>query len=255
MLKRIRLSEREITTWARISNRMPIRTNRNGIIEEFSGYFDRKYFHLTSYDENLMPMIPKSFSPRRLKMTQFSKQADVVMIFSLFPDSYPAHQKRRNFIYYDIRTLHKSSLSPSMNALAGWDVGVYSKAYHYFILSLYADLEDKHSNSTEGIHAAALGGNWQVVFHGFAGIRVVHDMPMFKPSLPAALNAIKLNMKYRDWKLHIEVRKNRLKILPVSGRNKTLEVCIEGRVRKLKRGVTSVFELTGEVINTCGLPR
>ncbi|MBN1871116.1 MAG: glycoside hydrolase family 65 protein [Candidatus Omnitrophica bacterium] len=255
MIKRIKLREKEIAGWARISNRMPIRANRNGIVEEFSGYFKRKYFHITSYNDNLMPMIPKNLSPRHMKMTQFSKQADTVMIFTLFPDSYPAHHKRRNFVYYDIRTLHMSSLSPSMCALAGWDVGVYSKAYHYFIISLYADIENKHGNTFEGIHAAASGGNWQVVFHGFTGIRVIHDTLTFKPCLPAALKSITLKMRYKDWTLDVEVGKKKLKILPHSNKSKTLEVSVEGCMKKLKRGVKSVFELTGEIINTCGLPR
>ncbi len=242
LLKRLKLRESEIRAWARISNRMPVRANRSGIIESFSGYFNRKYMPIRELDHNFMPEIPKHMTPRQLKGTQFLKQADTQMIFHLFPDSYPLSQRRKNFVYYNRRTLHKSSLSPSMGALTGWDAGYYDKAYHYFVFSLYGDLEDKHGNTREGIHAASSGGNWQVVFYAFAGIRVSGGVLTINPSLPRQVNSMRLKVRFRQWILNIAVSKDHVKILPYSEKESALRVQVYGRSRALRNGKNSVFE-------------
>ncbi|MBL7071652.1 MAG: glycoside hydrolase family 65 protein [Candidatus Omnitrophica bacterium] len=242
LVKRIKLRESEIENWARVSNRIPIRVDRNGIIECFNGFFKRKYMPIRELDHNFMPTLPKKISPRQLKTTQFVKQADTVMIFHLLPDSYPLSQRRKNFDYYDKRTLHKSSLSPSMCALTGWDAGSFDKAYHYFLFSLYGDIENKHGSTDGGIHAASLGGNWQMVFHAFAGIRIKGGVLTINPSLPREVNAIYLNIKFRKWVLGITVSKNKVKILPSSKDEPALRINIFGKSRGLRNGKVSVFE-------------
>lgn len=246
MVKRINLREGEIRNWARISNRIVTPSTKNGVIEAFSGFFDRKYLPIEELDDNLMPMLPKHVPLRQIKRTQFVKQADTLMIFHLFPGSYPLSQRRKNFIYYDRRTLHKSSLSPSMHALTGWEAGFREKAFHYFIFSLYGDLEDKHGNTTQGIHAASLGGNWQVVFHAFAGIRVIDGILTINPSLPPGVNALRLKTRYRDWLLNMEIGKKSVKILPRSKESSRAAISVYGKIRKLKEGKPSMFELHGK---------
>jgi kojibiose phosphorylase len=55
-------------------------------------------------------------------------------------------QKRANFEYYEARTLHTSSLSPSIHAIIGIEVGDTTRAVQYFERSVLVDLTD-----TEGI--------------------------------------------------------------------------------------------------------
>ena len=242
MAKRIKVRESEIKNWAKISNRIYVRVNRNEIIESFSGFFRRKYIPIRELDDNFMPLIPKRLSLRKIGRTQFVKQADTLMLFHLFPQNYPPSQRKKNFIYYDKRTLHKSSLSPSMHALTGWEAGVCDKAFFYFIVSLYGDLEDKHGNTEEGIHAASLGGNWQVVFHAFAGIRVLGGILAVNPSLPPDVNSMYLQTRYRGWLVKIKAGKSKVKILLVSGDGQMLKISVYGKTRVLKKGKLSVFE-------------
>jgi kojibiose phosphorylase len=243
MVERIKLREGEIRNWARISNRIAISVNKNGIIEAFSGFFKKRYLKIRELDDNFMPTLPKSVPLRQIKRTQFIKQADTLMIFNLFPEKYPLSQKKKNFIYYDRRTLHKSSLSPSMYALTGWETQFYDKAFHYFIHSLYGDLENKHGNTQEGIHAASLGGNWQVVFHAFAGIRVLDDILTINPSLPPGVNSLHLKSRYRQWLLQIQISKKSVKIFPTSDISEKLKISVYGKLRELKNQKLSVFTL------------
>jgi len=254
MIKRIRLREGEVRNWARISNRIHIKTNRSGIIEAFNDYFKRKYIRIKELDDNLMPALPKNIPLKRIKRTQFIKQADTLMIFHLFPKNYPLSQRKKNFIYYDRRTLHKSSLSHSMHALTGWEAGIYGKSYHYFIFSLYGDLENKHGNTPEGIHAASLGGNWQVVYHAFAGIRLSgtgsdgsggKDILTIAPSLPSGVSSLRLKTRYRGWLLSIQVGKRYIKITPEVKNGNMLEISVYGRGVTLKDKKSYVFNRRG----------
>ena len=243
MIKHIKLGENEIKNWAKISNRLLIRTNKEEIIEAFSGFFRKKYIPIRELDDNFMPMIPKGVHLRQIKKTQFVKQADVIMIFHLFPENYPLEQRKKNFIYYDKRTLHKSSLSASMHAAVGWEADARDKAFHYFIFSLYGDIENRHGNTGEGIHAASLGGNWQVIFYAFAGIRVLGGLLSINPSLPPGINSLRLKTRYRGWLLDICVSKKNVKVLPASGKDRTLRISVYGKIRELKNGKPSVFDL------------
>ncbi|MEA3305619.1 MAG: glycosyl hydrolase family 65 protein, partial [Candidatus Omnitrophota bacterium] len=241
LVGRIKLRESEIKNWAGISNRLVMPSGRNGIIEAFDGFFRRKRVRINGLDDNLMPILPKNIPVRQMKRTQFIKQADVLMLFHLFPESYPLAQKKKNFIYYERKTLHKSSLSPSMHALIGWDTGNYAEAFRYFIFSLYGDLENKYGNISEGIHAASLGGNWQVVFHGFAGIRIQDDILAINPHLPSGTNSLRFKMRYKGRLLEIRVSKKNVRILPISKDTAGLKISVYNKTRELKSGKSYTF--------------
>ena len=96
---------------------------REGVIEQFTGYFERDDVPITEWDENNMPRYPKGYNHFNCETTQLLKQPDVVMLMYLLPDEFDAEIKRANFDYYEARTLHKSSLSPSIHAIMGIEVG------------------------------------------------------------------------------------------------------------------------------------
>ena len=83
------------------------------MIEQFTGYFERDDVPITEWDENDMPRYPQGYHHFNCETTKLLKQPDVVMLIYLLPDEFDAEVKKANFDYYEARTLHKSSLSPS----------------------------------------------------------------------------------------------------------------------------------------------
>jgi len=112
------------------------------------------------------------------------KQADVVLLLYLFLDRFSPEVKKKNYRYYEARTMHKSSLSPCIYALMGLETGDHHSAYKYFLKTAYLDLVDANKNAADGIHAAATGGAWMSVIHGFAGMKVRRGKLTFTPWLP-----------------------------------------------------------------------
>ncbi|MBU0502329.1 MAG: glycoside hydrolase family 65 protein, partial [Candidatus Margulisbacteria bacterium] len=158
---------------------------KTDLIEQFEGYFSLKDYKVTKHDKKGMPLLPKGVDESSLERTHLLKQADVVLLLYLFLDRFSPEVKKKNYKYYEARTMHKSSLSPCIYALMGLETGDHTTAYKYFLKTSYIDLIDANKNAADGIHAAATGGAWMTVVHGFAGMKVRRGKLTFNPWLPS----------------------------------------------------------------------
>ncbi len=196
--RRLSLDEREAESWLKIAENIKInRIKSEGVIEEFDGFSKKRKVMLDKLNNFFMPILPNDISLEEIQKTQLIKQADVVMLQYLLPDNFTEEEKKRTYIYYIKRTAHKSSLSPSIYAIMGSEAGDSTRAYLLFLVSLYADLKNAHGNTADGIHAASLGGTWQAVVMGFAGFRIMNEMPSFEPRLPNFFKRIKVAIKWK----------------------------------------------------------
>ena len=151
---KIGLEPKERDRWQEVADGPVGARHREGVIEQFTGYFERDDVPITEWDENNMPRYLKGYNHFNCETTQLLKQPDVVMLMYLLPDEFDAGIKRANFDYYEARTLHKSSLSPSIHAIMGIEVGDTTRAVQYFERSAYVDLSDNQGNTDEGMHIA-----------------------------------------------------------------------------------------------------
>ena len=174
-----------------------------GVIEQFTGYFDRDDIPITEWDENDMPRYPQGYHHFNCETTKLLKQPDVVMLNYLLPDEFSPEVKKANFEYYEARTLHKSSLSPSIHAIIGMEVGDTTRAVQYFERSVLVDLADNQGNTAEGMHIASAGGTWQILVNGFGGLRVLGGRLSFTPWLPGDWQGIRFRIRWRGRPVHV----------------------------------------------------
>ena len=153
---------------------------------------------VTEWDENDMPRYPKGYHHFNCETTQLLKQPDVR------DADLPAARrvraptiKRANFEYYEARTLHKSSLSPSIHAIIGIEVGDTTRAVQYFERSAFVDLTDNQGNTAEGMHIASAGGTWQILVNGFGGLRILGGRVTLDPWLPDDWEGIRFRLRWR----------------------------------------------------------
>ncbi|MHA1644219.1 MAG: glycoside hydrolase family 65 protein [Candidatus Freyarchaeota archaeon] len=216
--EKISLSRSEAEEWLEIAENIVFPTGENGLLEEFENYFELRDVTVSEWDDKGKPLWPRDVKLSEVRGTQLVKQADVVMLFHLFPDEFPREQQRVNLEYYANKTVHKSSLSPPSYALAYLNVDMKEEAYRYFQLSLYTDLKNIYGNTQKGIHTATLGGTWQIVVHGFAGVRAKADCLSVNPRLPRKINHIKLRVWYRKTLVEIEVKEGSIRANVVKGK-------------------------------------
>ena len=183
--RRIHLTEAETKEWKRRAEKIYLHSEK-GLIEQFDGYFDIPDAVITEWDAHGMPKMPVSCIGKRGMQRPILKQADVVMLMKLLQDCYDTDTQRTNFEYYEKRTLHRSSLSPSVHALMGVRLGLAEHAYRYLERSAYVDLDNNQRNTREGLHAASMGGTWQAVVMGYCGLHLNQQNELaFTPHLPA----------------------------------------------------------------------
>ncbi|MGM0568900.1 MAG: CBS domain-containing protein [Elusimicrobiota bacterium] len=213
---RLKITEKEIDSWRCISSKIVVLYSKKyKIITQFKNYLKKKEIKIRSYDNFFMPEAPKYIEHVGLDKTRFIKQADVVLLFALFPDKFSIEARKRNYDFYLKRTLHKSSLSFSSHAVVGSEMGDRYRAFNFFWASANIDLFNLAGNTEDGIHAANLGGVWQSVVRGFAGLTFRDGVLEISPRLPNNFRTLKFKVYFKGdlYEMEISNKKVRLKCL------------------------------------------
>ena len=199
----LQLSGEEISTWPKLAAAMFVPFDRKTrIYEQFSGYFDKEAIDLRSYEPRSAAM-DTILGHERIQKTNIVKQADVVLATFLLWDEIGSEVSAANFRYYEPRTGHGSSLSPSIHALIAARIGDTERAQSYLKQAAEIDLGNNMGNAASGVHAAALGGLWQAVVFGIAGIRTHLDGISLEPKLLPSWQRLCFPLQWRGRKLRV----------------------------------------------------
>ena len=243
LCEKINLKPSEIDAWQRIADKIAFAVHEDGMIEEFAGYFKKRDVTIDKWNDHGMPIFPEEvpLPPERVCETQLVKQADVVMLLHLFHEDFLPDVKKMNLDYYERRTTHESSLSPCISAIVCTDVGDPDRAYRYFKCALYGDLLDNYGNTRNGIHAASLGGVWQAVVFGFAGVRMKGEILAINPRLPELWERLGFNLYWHGFKLNFDISRSTMDISFRSDRDITLAVEVCGRLYEVSGNSTKMI--------------
>jgi len=226
---RMNITKKETDNWKNISKNIAVLySSKYRIYKQFSGYMRKKDVVITAYDNRFMPEVPKYIAEGgELSKTRLLKQADVLLLFCLFPGSFSREEKIRNYNYYISRTIHKSSLSYSMHSILASQLGDRFRAFTYFWASSHLDIVDVAGNSTDGIHAANLGGVWQALIYGYGGLETDRGI-IISPRLPGHIKNIEFRFFYMGdlYEVKASNRKVDIRFLPGNDSDKSKKKAI-----------------------------
>ena len=240
--KRLGLMEKEARDWKEISDKINFYISKDNIIEQFEGYFKLKKILLTKTDENGLPFLPEELKGKDLGKTQLVKQADVLMLLFILDDMFSNDVIKANYDFYIKRTVHASSLSVAIHSILACYVGDLQRAYNFFNVGLRADISNIYGNTKEGIHAASLGGTWQTVVFGFAGVRVRKGMIHINPGMPYTWRGMEFSLIWRNSFINLKLTNDTVKIKVDSPKKEMLEVYIFDKMTHVKPGKWITFE-------------
>jgi trehalose/maltose hydrolase-like predicted phosphorylase len=166
-----------------------------GLYEQFAGYHQLEPLDLSLYADRKVP-IDVAIGRERTQRSQVVKQADVVALLALLPDEFPGAMAEANFRHYEPRCAHGSSLSAGIHALVAARLGYDDTALRHLRQAATADLEFD-PNSEGGIRIAGLGGVWQAVVLGFAGLDLTGEAISPSPCLPSAWRSMSFAVRWR----------------------------------------------------------
>jgi kojibiose phosphorylase len=220
IISKIGITEKELEKWKDVADKMYIPFDpEKRLMEQHEGYFQLKDYIITEYDENNMPVWPKEVDITKLNDYTLIKQADVIMLLHLLGEDFDLETKKINFEYYEKRTMHKSSLSPSMYCLMGLVVGDHSNAYEYLMRTAKVDLADNQGNAALGLHSASTGGTWQAAILGFGGMYVDKEGVLgFNPTwIPENWKTFSFNVYWKGTVLSVTISQKDVKVEMVEG--------------------------------------
>jgi trehalose/maltose hydrolase-like predicted phosphorylase len=235
--QRIALAHEELQQWAEVAERLETGFDpQRGLYEQFAGFFGLEYIDLQTFRPRT-PYMDVALGLDRVQRSQVVKQADVVMLLALLWDRFSPAVRATNFDYYAARCSQGSSLSPAMHALVAARLGAVDVAQGYFRDAVAVDLGDTMGNAAQGVHVATLGGLWQAVVFGFAGMRADADGLHFDPQLPPIWQTLKFRVQWRGKRLQISLQSEPLTFTGLLEAGDTLPLTVGDLPQVLREGM------------------
>ena len=203
-----------------------------GLYEQFAGYFELE--PLMVADVTSAPVAADLLLGReRIAASQVIKQPDVLMLHHLVPDEVAPGSLEPNLDFYGPRTAHGSSLSPAISASLMARAGHADDALRLLRTALRLDLDDLTGTTAAGLHMATMGGVWQALLFGFAGIRVRAGVLHLDPALPSSWRSLGLRFRCLGRAVVLHITADDVQV----GVDTPLRVCLDGHRPRLVTGV------------------
>jgi maltose phosphorylase len=216
-----------------------------GIFLQQDGYMDKEQILVKDLPATERPLVQK-WSWDRILRSVFIKQADVLQGLYFFEDNYDIDTIRRNYDFYEPRTVHESSLSPCVHAILAAKLGDIERAYQFYLRTSRLDIDDYNNDTEDGCHITSMAGTWMAVVEGFGGMRVKDGVLSFNPLLPAEWKALSFKVGFRGTLIKVTIAKDKTSIEHLSGPELVVSVNLYGHIHKmhLQQGITQVIQTT-----------
>lgn len=239
------ISESELDFWKMIADEMYYpESHELGVFLQQDSYLDKELLNADQLNPAERP-INQHWSWDRILRSCFIKQADVLQGLYFFNDHFDIETIRRNFDFYEPKTVHESSLSPCVHVVLAAQLGYQEKAYELYLRTSRLDLDDYNKEVHEGLHITSMAGTWMSVVQGFGGMKVRNNILHFKPSLPQNWSSFSFKIRFRDRLIEIITNKEGMKAYLLEG--DALEIEIDHHSYQLSKENPAVFSLLQNV--------
>ena len=217
--------EDEVSQWRAVSEQVYLPwmiVDGISIPEEFEGYADLAQA-LPRDGKGRGPRFANESERRTAQKllnldTNVVKQADVILLLSMFAGDFPDEVKRAAFNFYETRTVHESSLSYGPHARVAADIDALDKCADFITRASRYNLDfiptDDYGN---GLHLSAYAGAWQGLVLGMAGLRVDDGLLSLRPKLPSSWQGYRFVICFRGARVFIDVREQGAVLVTVDG--------------------------------------
>ena len=212
ILDKISFDLEELELWQEIADNMyyPYHEKLKIYLQQ-DGYLDKEQWLVKDLPASERPLNQK-WSWDRILRSCFIKQADVLQGMYFFEDQFDLEDIRRNFDFYEPRTVHESSLSPCIHSILAAKLNDEARAYEFYLRTARLDLDDYNNDTDDGLHITSMAGTWMSIVQGFAGMRIKNNQLYFQPFLPEQWKSFTFNIGFRGKILSIRISKGEMEI-------------------------------------------
>lgn len=241
--RRLALTDREIAEFEHVAEAMHVPyDDLFGIHPQDDAFLSKELWDLPNTPPDKRPLL-LHYHPLVIYRHQVLKQADVVLALYLQGDEFTPEEKRADFEYYDPLTTGDSTLSSVVQSIIAAEVGYADLAADYFIKALYVDLADLHHNTDAGVHVASIGGVWNALVGGFAGMRDYLGVISFDPRLPVGWDHLTFPMTLRGNRMRVRVEADSVCFALETGDEQSVQILVQGEAVTVTREAPVVVQL------------
>lgn len=231
----------ETAEWVEIINNLyfPYDDKRN-IFLQHEGYLDK----LQQTAEDIKPEerpINQHWSWDRILRSCFIKQADVLQGLYFFGEEYDSETIKRNFDFYEPRTVHESSLSPSIYSIMASRINRIDKAYELYLRTARLDIDDINKEVKEGLHITSMAGTWLSIVEGFAGLKVKQQNLHINPLIPEVWEMYSFMIRFRNKLLKISITRVKVEVENLS--DERIIINVGGEEKSISAGNNEFFKI------------
>ena len=236
------LKPQEPEQWKEMAVRMRIpKDERTGIYEQHAGYFDLPHVDLQQFPPEQIPVY-KNWAYIKIFRHNMVKQPDVLNLMYFYSQDYTLEEKRANYEFYEARTIHESSLSPSLHAILAAELSKLDEAYTFFSYGARMDLDNYNRNTDQGLHVTSAAGVWASMIFGFGGMRTDGEVLSFQPMIPTQWKSYRFRVCYRGAILEVRMDHKQAEFQVIRG--PAVAVQVYGKKYMLDaNGITTQLEL------------
>ena len=225
LIRKVSVTSTELDKWKDITEKMyyPY-VQALGIFEQQDGYMDKEQVLVKDLPKEDTP-INQKWSWDRILRSNFIKQADVLQGLYFLNERFDEATIKRNFDFYEARTVHESSLSPCIHCIIASEIGYTDRAYEFYLRTSRLDLDNYNNDTDDGLHITSMAGSWMSIVHGFGGMKVKAGVLNFNPFIPDAWTKYSFRFLFREHLLSITVSSDNITLEHIKGGKFTLRVC------------------------------
>ena len=226
--------DKEIQDWKDIIQYMyfPYSDNLKVFLQQ-DGFMDKEQITVAELKPENKPL-NQNWSWDRILRSVFIKQADVLQGIYNFEEEFSPDTIKRNYDFYEPRTVHESSLSPCIHSILASKLGYRDQAYELYLRTSRLDLDDYNHEVDEGLHITSMGGTWMSIVYGFGGLRVKDEFLHLNPVVPDQWESISFRIIYRENSLRIRIANSHVEVFNESGPD--MVIYVQGKEYFVSRG-------------------
>ncbi len=231
----------EVTQWEKIIDNMHYPTSEElGIFLQQDNFLDKDQTVVAKLDQANLPL-NQNWSWDRILRSVYIKQADVLQGIYFFEENFDIETIRRNFEYYEPRTVHESSLSPCVHVILACLLSKDEKAYDMYLRTSRLDLDDYNNDTEDGLHITSMAGTWMSVVKGFGGMRIKNSRLYLNPRIPKNWNKLSFRLNFKNTLLAIQIGQTDISI--TNNSNNKINISISDQLINLNPNETKVHHL------------
>ena len=207
------------------------------IYEQHEGFHDLPHIDIHSIPVTEFPLYA-NWSYDRIYRNDMIKQPDVLMFMFLYSTQFDLETKKANYDYYEPKTIHESSLSPSIHSIFASELGYKKEALDFFGFATRMDIDDYNRNTKEGLHLTSIAAAWVNIVYGFGGLRSDGNIIKLSPYCPESWKSYQFHLQLFGSNIQVFVEKDQITLTLDQDLVEPIEIYNE--IYKLKKGILKI---------------